>query len=155
MWKGPMGINTFVRHCRFKVTLMPRNKQHLICIMDTWCYRSNLLPLKYARLWKHDIREMRWQIIEGGNLVIARMRGQGRRHPSLKPYKREIEIITQGLPVWQSRVSSSPHKPSSVTRVAHCTSQLPSGIQRRAQGAYELLKPHTHVPIFTVKLTWL
>lgn len=63
--------------------------------------------------------------------------GRRWRHPSLELYKREIEIITQGLPVWQSRVSSSPHKSSSATRVARCTSLLPSAIQRRAQGVCE------------------
>lgn len=50
-----------------------------------------------------------WQITEEGHLDTE-------NYLSVKLDKKKIEIITHGLPVWQSRVSSSPHMSSSVQR---------------------------------------
>lgn len=49
----------------------------------------------------------------------------------MKLYYGEIEIITQGLPRWQSRVSSFHHISSSAKPNLLCTSQPPSGMTRK------------------------
>lgn len=73
-----------------------------------------------------ECRELRWQILgEGHSYSSAR-----KDDPSPRLYKRDIEIITQGLPEWQNRVSSSPHTSSSMSGGPCCISQSPSGSKR-------------------------
>lgn len=67
--------------------------------------------------------EIRWKTTEKKSL------DQGtEKHPSCKLHNKDIEIITQGLPICQCRVSSSLHIFLSTERDLFCASQLPSGM---------------------------